>query len=401
MSVYRPARLKFGIFLAPFHRHGENPTVAIDRDIELIEHLDRLDFDEVWIGEHHSAGWEIISSPELIIAAAARTTRTIRLGTGVSSLPYHHPLILADRMVQLDHMTRGRAMFGVGPGALTSDAHMLGIEAETQRERMAEGLDVILRLFRGETVTCRTGWFTLQDARLQLAPYSRPHMEVAVAAALSPAGPLTSGRFGVGMLSIGTSLPGGLVDLKAVWAMHEDAARQAGATVSRDNWKLVMPVHLAESRGEAFANVQEGFRAHYEDYFHGTVGRPYEGPVEAMVERGAAIVGAPDDAIQAIENLLELSGGFGGLLASANDWTTWEKTKHSYELWARYVAPRFQGSVERPIASREWVRANRTTIFAPQNRAIVKAFEDAGVPMPEAVARRARLGHDSTGDSAP
>jgi limonene 1,2-monooxygenase len=203
------------------------------------------------------------------------------------------------------------------------------------------------------------------------------------------------------MLSIGTSLPGGLVDLKAVWAMHEDAARRAGATVSRDNWKLVMPVHLAESRGEAFANVQEGFRAHYEDYFHGTVGRPYEGPVEAMVERGAAIVGTPDDAIQAIENLLELSGGFGGLLASANDWTTWEKTQHSYELWARYVAPRFQGSVERPIASREWVRANRTTIFAPQNRAIVKAFEDAGVPMPEAVARRARLGHDSTGDSAP
>src|SRR5687767_2226528 len=135
---YRPPRMRFGIFLAPFHRVGENPTVALDRDLDLIEYLDKLNYDEAWIGEHHSAGWELIASPELMIAAAAARTKTIKLGTGVSSLPYHHPFILADRMVQLDHMTRGRAMFGVGPGALTSDAYMLGIDALTQRQRMDE-----------------------------------------------------------------------------------------------------------------------------------------------------------------------------------------------------------------------------------------------------------------------
>ena len=116
--TYRPQRLQFGMFLAPFHRPEENPTIMLERDLELAEMLDRLNYDELWYGEHHSAGWEIIASPELMIAAAAQRTRRIRLGTGVSSLPYHHPLILADRMVQLDHMTRGRAMFGVGPGAL-------------------------------------------------------------------------------------------------------------------------------------------------------------------------------------------------------------------------------------------------------------------------------------------
>ncbi|MCZ7576025.1 MAG: LLM class flavin-dependent oxidoreductase [Dehalococcoidia bacterium] len=179
--TYRPDRMRFGIFLAPFHRVGENPTVALDRDIELTEFLDRLNFDEAWFGEHHSAGWELIASPELMIAAAAQRTRTIRLGTGVSSLPYHHPFMLADRMVQLDHMTRGRAMFGVGPGALTSDAHMLGIDAITQRQRMDEALGVILRLFRGETVSIETDWFTMREARLQLAPYTHPHMPVAVA----------------------------------------------------------------------------------------------------------------------------------------------------------------------------------------------------------------------------
>src|SRR5690606_31997241 len=119
-------------------------------DIELLEHLDRLGFDEAWIGEHHSAGWETIADPRLIIAAAAGRTRSIRLGTGVTSLPYHHPLIVADRMVQLDHMTRGRAMLGVGPGALTSDAYMMGIEPSDQRRRMGEALDAIMALFRSD-----------------------------------------------------------------------------------------------------------------------------------------------------------------------------------------------------------------------------------------------------------
>ncbi len=142
--------LTFGIFLAPFHRLGENPTLAIDRDLELIQWLDHLGFDEAWIGEHHSAGWELIASPELIIAAAAEKTRHIKLGSGVTSLPYHHPFLVAQRWVQLDHMTRGRAMLGCGPGALTSDAYMLGIEPSTQRPRMMQAMDAIMALLKME-----------------------------------------------------------------------------------------------------------------------------------------------------------------------------------------------------------------------------------------------------------
>src|SRR3954462_9483722 len=120
--------LRSGIFLAPFHALDENPILALERDMELLQHLDALNYSEAWIGEHHSGGFEIIASPELFIAAAAERTRHIRLGTGVVSLPYHNPFMLASRMTQLDHMTRGRAMFGVGPGALPSDAFMLGID---------------------------------------------------------------------------------------------------------------------------------------------------------------------------------------------------------------------------------------------------------------------------------
>jgi len=170
--MWLPKRMKFGIFLGPFHRVGENPTLAMDRDLELVQWLDALGYDEAWIGEHHSAGWEIISSPELFIAVAADRTRHIKLGTGVVSLPYHHPFMVANRMVQLDHMTRGRVLFGVGPGALPGDAYMMDIDPTTQRQRMDESLGVILRLFtETEPLTYKSDWFSLREAMLQIRPY--------------------------------------------------------------------------------------------------------------------------------------------------------------------------------------------------------------------------------------
>src|SRR3990172_1574225 len=106
----RPMTLKTGIFMAPFHRTGENPTLCLQRDLELISWLDHLGFDEAWIGEHHSGGWETIASPEVFIAAAGERTKHIRLGTGVVSIPYHHPFPLSHPILLLDHLTRGRVM---------------------------------------------------------------------------------------------------------------------------------------------------------------------------------------------------------------------------------------------------------------------------------------------------
>src|ERR1700757_3177841 len=154
-ATFRPARsegeiMKFGIFMAPFHRVGENPTLCFERDLQLIEWLDELGYEEAFIGEHHSSGWEIISSPEIFMAVAATRTRHIMLGSGVVSIPYHHPFNVANRFALLDHLTHGRVMLGCGPGALPSDAYMLGIETITQRERMVEGIKVIQRLFKEE-----------------------------------------------------------------------------------------------------------------------------------------------------------------------------------------------------------------------------------------------------------
>ncbi len=390
MTAYRPARMMFGIFLGPFHRLEENPTIAFDRDLELLQLLERFDFDEAWIGEHHSAGWETIASPELFIVAAAERTKRLRLASGVLSLPYHHPLIVADRFVQLDHMTRGRAILGVGPGALSSDAYMLGIDPLDQRRMMNESLDAIMALFRGETVTMETDWFRLREARLQIAPYTHPHPPVAVAAAGSPAGSQAAGRHGVGMVSFG-----GLSDesgkaLSRTWGWYAEAAAEAGHEARRDQWRLGVPFYLAESREQAISEARAGYEHELVKYYGEVLGSgvdPEVATLDAGIEGGGAIVGTPDDAIAAIERLLEMTGGFGGFLARAHEWATWEQTVHSYELFSRYVIPHFRGQLESKRASREWVAA--TPRAKVSTAAVQKAFSDAGIDAPSEAERTA------------
>jgi limonene 1,2-monooxygenase len=374
--------LKFGIFLAPFHPVGQNPTLALERDLQLIEHLDALGFDEAWIGEHHSAGFEIIASPEVFIAAAAARTGRIRLGTGVSSLPYHHPFMLADRLVLLDHLTRGRLMIGVGPGALPSDAFMMGIDPVRQRDMMEESLEAILALFAGEEpVTMETDWFRLVKARLQLRPYQRPFPEVAVAAQVSPAGPRAAGRFGCSLLSIGATSAGGFDVLGLHWDVMEERAAEYNTTIDRSKWRLVGPMHIADTKEQAIADVAFGLDE-WVDYFQRVAALPlapdttnHETLVDALNASGFAVIGTVEDAINQVERLRQQSKGFGTFLLMGHEWADTAATRHSYELIARYVAPQFQGTSATLTASRDWAAANRPEFIGAATTAVTTAFE--------------------------
>ena len=375
--------LTFGAFIAPFHPVGQNPTLAIERDLELVVRLDQLGFHEAWIGEHHSAGYEIIASPEVAIAVLSQRTKNIRLGTGVSSLPYHQPLILADRMVLLDHITRGRVMFGVGPGALPSDAFMMGIDPAVQRDRMEESLEAILALLDGsELVTRQADWFTLRNARLQLRPYTHPRFEVAVAAQVSPAGPRAAGRFGLSLLSIGATTGGGFDILGSHWVTMEERAAEFGTTVDRSKWRLVGPMHIAETEAQARKDVAFGL-AQWVDYFERVAALPLapatldpDKLVDALMETGFAVVGTPEMAVAQIQRLVEQSGGFGTFLLMAHEWADREATLHSYELFAREVMPHFQGTLPSLIGSRDWAAENRPEFIGAVGGAIMKAITD-------------------------
>lgn len=349
--------------------------MTLERDMELVQLLEKFDYDEAWIGEHHSSGYEAIASPEVFIAAVAERTRRIRLGTGVSSLSYHHPLILADRMVQLDHQTRGRVMFGAGPGQLPSDAFMMGIDPRQQRDMMSASLEAIVDLLDGKVVTRDEGWFQLKDARLQNLPYQRPRMDIAVACAITPSGPVTAGRLGASMLSVAASSGEGFATLPDHWRICEQMAKESGKTVHRDSWRIVAPIHIAETREQAFAEVSKGVIPNVLDYMRrmGAQLPCFEG-IEtgedatkswcenAWMTFGTLTCGTPDDVADRIEAMLEQSGGFGTFLLLAHNAASWEATQKSYEMFSRYVMPRFQNR-DRRTQSLEWISENRSEMF--------------------------------------
>ena len=380
--------MRFGAFIAPYHAIAENPTALIERDMKLVELMDELDFNEAWIGEHHSAGFESIASPEVFIAAVAERTRRIMLGTGVSSLSYQHPLILADRIVQLDHQTRGRVMFGVGPGQLASDAAMLGIDPTDQREMMVASLEAMIELFAGKIVNRDAGWFKLCNAQLQLLPYQDPRMEIAVACAITPNGPVTAGRLGAAMLSVAASSGPGFAALPDHWRICEEAAAEAGQTVHRDNWRVVVPIHVAETREQALADVSVGIMDNVVSYARRIGGKKAHPSVaEAQTGEDAAkawsmntwgtfgtlTYGTPDDVAERIESMIEQSGGFGSFLILAHNAANWEATQKSYDLFSRFVMPRFQNR-DRRTQSIEWVEANNEDLMGSMTRGIEKSL---------------------------
>jgi limonene 1,2-monooxygenase len=375
--------MKFGIFLAPFHQPGQDPALAYERDLELIERLDELGFNEAFVGEHHSAGWEIIPAPEIFIATAAARTRRITLGAGVVSVPYHHPFHIANRYAMLDQITRGRIILGCGPGALPGDAYMLGIDPTIQRKRLIEGVKVIVRLFTENVpISVEGSWFMLQEAHLQIKPYQRPHMPIFLASMYSPSGMVAAGELGTGLLTL-LGFVRGFGALGERWKIVEETAAEHGKVVKRENWRLVLPFHLAESRKEAFDNVREVANTMIQNYLYvppddkqkfGTTIRG--ATIEEIADQGGALVGTPDDAIAKIRELQEISGGFGGFLDMTIDWATPEKTLRSFELFARYVAPVFTNSIDSIRFSWDWTVERREKLRSRVTAGLSQATDE-------------------------
>jgi limonene 1,2-monooxygenase len=379
------SRMRFGAFLAPHHPIGENPTLQYRSDLELVELLDRLGYDEFWCGEHHSTGWETIASPEMFLAAAGERTHRIRLGTGVVSLPYHHPFLVAQRIVQLDHMTGGRAIFGSGPGALASDAHTLGIDPMTQRDRQDEAIGVIRRLLAGEErFDYQSEWFTLRDARLQLLPLQED-LPFVVASMVSPSGMTLAGKYGTGVISIGSMSTAGLQSLSTQWSFAEDSAAKHGNTVRRDDWRVLLSWHIAETREQARAEAKHGLMRWHNEYTVGTLMRPELTPFDdpdkavdefAFAEGASAVIGTPDDLVKRLRELREVTGGFGTIIGFVHDWANREATKRSWDLVARYVMPEVNGLLDAYRESRKHVVENRETFERARDAIMSKIMEN-------------------------
>ena len=345
--------MKFSFFMMPLHHPSENPALAFDRDISLIHLADELDFDEFFIGEHHSGGWETMPAPEMALAKASAHAHRIRLGTSVISVPFHHPFHVAERMAFLDHLTRGRAILGVGPCALVSDKKLFGLPDAKLYPMLAESVDIIVRLLESpEPIDYEGRFWSFKQMRLQLRSYQQPRMPLAIASSGNAISLELAGKYGMLFLSpAGKNVRNNQTKAEQ-WNKVEAIAAQHGTAISRDNWRIASCVHLADSKEEAWRDVEANIKRDMEYFVSIGLKAPYESypgqPASEITARSGAdrrdwIIGTSDDAIAQIERMQAETGGFGGLMLTSHEWTSSEKIRRSMELFARYVMPHFRG----------------------------------------------------------
>jgi limonene 1,2-monooxygenase len=384
---------KFGCFLSPLHPVGEDPQFLLQNDLRLVEWADTLGFDEFWVGEHHSAGWGLIGSPEVFIASAAERTTHIKLASGVIGAPYHHPLMIAERAALLSHLTRGRFILGMGAGSLAGDMHMLGIHPSEARPRMRQGVETVTALLRGERVTRKETWFELIDARLQHTPYRPSEFEIVVASAATPFGVELAGELGVNVLSHGAPpwgavRPGttlGVENLPNQWARYEETCENNGHVADRANWRLSFPIHVSQSTDSAIDEIYDGWVRQRRDLWIDTLGIPMSSAPGAdekaflsTLKGKGIILGSPAEVAAQIEEVAELTGGFGTLLLTLQDWAEHPAQRRSLELFASQVVPLLTSSTSRQIDSQRWSATNRTNFQTAFSGAREQEIKKAG-----------------------
>jgi limonene 1,2-monooxygenase len=379
-------RLSFGAVYIAHHSPSTSASLQLQRELEIAEHIDALGYDEMWFGEHHSGGWEIVAAPEVMIAAAAQRTKHLRFGTGMASVPYHNPFLLLERMLMLDNLTRGRLILGVGPGSLAKDARMIGLDPLELRHMLEESMDTMFELLKYEgPVNRKNDWFTLNNAQLQWAPYNET-LPMAVAQAMSPSGPRMAGKYGTGMLSVAAASPGGFAALQDAWALASERAEEFGQQISRKNWGIAYFMHIADTEKEARRQVKYGLKEwvrymNVASFFRIDASLSEDETIDYLNESGTAVIGTPDTLIQKIEELQKQTGGFGTLHAFGHEWANHTDTKRSLEIIAERVMPRFQNHV-----------AARNNAFAESVR---EAQQGLGVAEWEAAGAKARAEHEA------
>jgi limonene 1,2-monooxygenase len=368
--------MKFSFFMMPLHHPSENPALAFDRDISLVHLADELGFDEFFIGEHHSGGWETMPAPEMALAKASAQAHRIRLGTSVISVPFHHPFHVAERMAFLDHLTRGRAILGVGPCALVTDKKLFGLPDAKLYPMLAESVDIIVRLLESpEPIDYEGRFWSFNQMRLQLRSYQQPRMPLAIASSGNAVSLELAGKHGMLLLSPAGKNIRNNQSKAEQWSKVEAIALRHGTATSRDNWRIATCVHLADTKEEAWRDVEANIKRDMDYFVAIGLKAPYEAypgqPASEITARSGAdrrdwIIGTADDAIAQIERMQSETGGFGGLMLTSHEWTSSEKIRRSMELFARYVIPHFRG---------------HTRAYHDEWRRIQQAYANGGVKL--------------------
>jgi alkanesulfonate monooxygenase SsuD/methylene tetrahydromethanopterin reductase-like flavin-dependent oxidoreductase (luciferase family) len=329
--------------------------------LALIVEADELGYSEAWIGQHHSVAWEPIPSNDLFIANALPRTKQIHFGTGVTLVPYHHPVNIAVRLAMLDHLSRGRLLCGFGQSGIATDLSLFDLPADPQRLGLmtVEGIDMVLKLWQTDAPFDFQGDFwririDQQNPAIQsgviLKPYQKPHPPVAMSVVKGRSmAARMAGQRGFIPLS-GNLIPASTLPLH--WETYAAGASEAGRPEpDRALWRVARNILVGESTAAALEHALSGTFARSYDYliklsgpgrlagFKEDPDMPDEAVTPEYCVRKLAIVGDVDECIRRLQEIWTMTGGFGTLLMIAHDWDDKARWLQSMRLLKNEVLP--------------------------------------------------------------
>ena len=354
--------MKLGYFTMPLHPPGSNITQTLQNDLLQLIELDEMGYSEAWIGEHFTAKWENIPAPDLLIAQALGLTKQIILGTGVSCMPNHNPFILAHRIAQLDHMAKGRVIWGVGSGGFIGDFEVFGIDPKSgiQRTLTRDAIDTILRIWddpKPGNYKHEFWEFTIPEPideiglGFHMKPYQIPHPPIAVAGVSEKSDTLVmAGERGWIPLSINLVPPR---VIKSHWSSIEHGASKYGRIPDRSTWRVAREIYISDTSSGARKEALEGVISRdFENYFLKSLpmmqmldllkkdpNMPDSDVTPEYLVDNIFIVGNTEDVAEKLFSLYEAVGGFGTLLAMGHEWNPRAKWQNSMRLLKEDVIP--------------------------------------------------------------
>jgi alkanesulfonate monooxygenase SsuD/methylene tetrahydromethanopterin reductase-like flavin-dependent oxidoreductase (luciferase family) len=370
--------MRLGYFTMPLHPPHRDPAQTLQEDREAIILADRLGFHDAFVGEHLTDACENVTNSLVFLATLIGETRSIRLATGTSNLSQSHPVVIAAQAAMFDHLAKGRFIFGISPGALSSDAEALGILAEDRNRMFAEAIDVILAIWERDPpygialsgnrykVTTETTFAPEIGRGVMYKPYQKPRPEI-VGTVVAPhsKGVIAMGERDFHPLSANFLLPHWL---PSHWENYCQGKRRAGRTPDPSEWRVARTIFVADDERTARRYGREDAASPYRFYWRQLrekMMRAKRHVVFKLHEReddGAVtldrllgslvLCGTVDRVVDQLLELREQAGAFGEIVYAGMDWVEPRLARRSMELMATEVLPRvnkaLDGQVPRP-----------------------------------------------------
>ncbi|WP_214103558.1 LLM class flavin-dependent oxidoreductase [Acrocarpospora catenulata] len=357
--------MRLGYFSMPLHPLGRSwrETLTEDRDAVIL--ADRLGFHDAFIGEHLTDKHENITNSLLFLATLISDTERIRLATGTTNLSQQHPVLVAANSAMFDHLSGGRFILGVSPGALPSDAEVLGILDEDRNQLFAEAIDVITAIWEGEPpyrielpgnrfkVTTESTIDLDLGVGVLPKPFQEPRPEI-VGTVVAPysKGVVAMGRRDFHPLSANFLLPQWVA---THWPNYVEGKQAVGAVADPADWRIARTVFVADDARVAErygrADATSPYRFYYAQMLTkmrkiGRLGlfkthrdQPDEEITLDYVLDRLVITGTPESVAEQILAFREQTGDFGELVYAGLDWVDPQLARRSMELMAQKVMP--------------------------------------------------------------